>query len=194
MKRIGFTCSAFDLFHAGHVMMLEEAKKQCDYLIVGLQTDPTIDRKSKNKPVQSLYERFVQVRACKYVDDIIVYQTEAELLDILRSQPIDVRILGSEYRGRDFTGKDECRKRGVKIYYNKREHSFSTTELRRRIYHVEKSLEIPVQQQDQDNRCAIGSGGVDASEQRSDARNPITQWIRVVHRLCWRLRRALRLS
>lgn len=103
-RRIGFVCSAFDLFHAGHVLMLEEAKQQCDHLIVGLQTDPTLDRPHKNKPVQSVFERFVQLRACKYVDEIVVYSTEADLLNLLQSFPIDVRILGEEYEGKDFTG------------------------------------------------------------------------------------------
>ena len=97
MKKIGFTCSAFDLFHAGHVMMLRESKSVCDYLIVGIQTDPTIDRPKKNKPIQGIFERYVQVSSCRYVDEIVVYSTEKELLDILNSYPIDVRILGEVY-------------------------------------------------------------------------------------------------
>ncbi len=138
MKK-GFTCSTFDLFHAGHIMMLKEAKSQCDYLIVGLQTDPTIDRpKEKNKPVQSVFERFVQLQACKYVDEVVVYATEKELVDILLSYPIDVRILGDEYADRDFTGKTECVDKGIEFYFNKREHSFSTTELRQRVVQAEK--------------------------------------------------------
>lgn len=132
--KIGFTCSCFDLFHAGHIMMLKEAKQQCDYLIVGLQTDPTIDRPHKNKPVQSVFERFVQVQACKYVDEIVPYATEAELLDILRSYPIDVRIIGEEYRNQQFTGFDLP----IAAYFNSRQHSFSTTELRGRILAAEK--------------------------------------------------------
>lgn len=128
--RIGFTCSTFDLFHAGHVMMLEEAKKQCDHLIVGLQTDPTIDRPdTKNKPIQSLFERWVQLKACKFVDQIIPYSTEKELRDILLSFPIDVRILGEEYREKKFTGWDIP----MEYYFNQRRHSFSTTELRQRV-------------------------------------------------------------
>ena len=127
--KIGFTCSCFDLFHAGHIMMLKEAKAQCDYLIVGLQTDPTIDRPEKNKPVQSVFERFVQLDACKYVDEIVPYATEKDLLDILRSYPIDVRILGEEYRDKQFTGCDLP----IAAYFNKRRHSFSTTELRKRV-------------------------------------------------------------
>jgi glycerol-3-phosphate cytidylyltransferase len=131
--KIGFTCSTFDLFHAGHIMMLKEAKKQCDYLIVGLQTDPTIDRSWKNKPIQSVFERFVQLQACRYVDEIIPYATEKELLDILLSYPIDVRIVGEEYRDKKFTGFDLP----MNIYFNSRQHSFSTTELRQRVVEAE---------------------------------------------------------
>ena len=136
--KIGFTCSTFDLFHAGHLLMLEEAKKQCDYLIVGLQTDPTIDRpKEKNKPVQSVFERFIQLEACKYVDKVIPYATEKELIDILLSYHIDVRILGQEYETEDFTGRYECINRGIEFYFNKREHNFSTSELRQRVIAAE---------------------------------------------------------
>ena len=106
IMRIGFTCSTFDLFHAGHIMMLKEAKEHCDYLIVGLQSDPTLDRPTKNKPIQSLFERFEQLKACKYVDEIIPYATEKELTDLLLSYKIDVRFVGEEYKDRDFTGKD----------------------------------------------------------------------------------------
>ena len=135
--KIGFTASTFDLFHAGHIMMLKEAKAVCDYLIVGLQTDPTIDRDWKNKPVQGVFERFIQLQACKYVDEVVPYATEKELLDILLSYPINVRIVGEEYRDQDFTGKEECWAHGVEIYYNRREHSFSTTELRQRVVAAE---------------------------------------------------------
>jgi len=134
-KIIGFTCSCFDLFHAGHVMMLKEAKQQCDYLIVGLQTDPTIDRPEKNKPVQSVFERFAQLNACKYVDEIIPYATEKELLDILTSHPIDVRIIGEEYRDKQYTGHNLS----MNMYYNSRKHSFSTTELRQRVLSAKKN-------------------------------------------------------
>ncbi len=128
--KVGFVCSVFDLFHAGHVLMLKEAKTQCDYLIVGLQTDPTIDRpETKNKPVQSMFERFAQVDGCKYVDEIVPYATEKELLDILLSYPIDVRIIGEEYQGKQFTG---CELE-LPIYFNKRRHSFSSSELRKRL-------------------------------------------------------------
>ena len=128
--RTGFTCSTFDLFHAGHILMLEEAKKQCDFLIVGLQTDPTIDRPdTKNKPVQGVFERWAQLKACKFIDQIIPYSTEKELRDILLSFPIDVRILGEEYQGKDFTGHDIP----MEFYFNKRRHSFSTSELRQRV-------------------------------------------------------------
>lgn len=130
---VGFTCSSFDLFHAGHVMMLKEAKDNCGYLIVGLQTDPTIDRAWKNKPVQSVFERFTQLQACKYVDEIIPYATEKELMDILTSYPIDVRIIGEEYRDKQFTG---CNL-DMKFYFNSRQHSFSTTELRQRVLNEE---------------------------------------------------------
>lgn len=131
--RIGFTCSTFDLFHAGHIMMLKDAKEQCDYLIVGLQTDPTIDRVEKNKPVQTVFERFIQLDACKYVDEVIVYATEKELMDILQSYDIDVRIIGEEYQDKPFTGKELP----IEVYYNKRRHSFSTTELRKRVQEAE---------------------------------------------------------
>lgn len=134
----GFTCSTFDLFHAGHIIMLKEAKQQCDHLIVGLQTDPTIDRpETKNKPVQSIFERYVQLQACKYVDEIVVYATEKDLVDILLSYPIDVRILGDEYEHKTFTGRQECITKGIKFYFNKREHTFSTTELRQRVIDTE---------------------------------------------------------
>ncbi len=113
--------------------MLEEAKKQCDHLIVGLQTDPTIDRPHKNKPVQSVFERYIQLKACKYVDEVVVYATEKELLDILLSYPIDVRILGDEYINKSFTGQDL----DIELYFNKRKHSFSTTELRQRVIDAE---------------------------------------------------------
>jgi|TARA_R110002153_G_scaffold2640_1_gene12709 glycerol-3-phosphate cytidylyltransferase len=126
--KVGFTCSTFDLFHAGHVAMLEEAKKQCDHLIVGIQTDPTIDRPEKNKPIQSLIERQLQVRACKFVDETIVYKTEADLIILLQTLPIDVRILGIEYKDKDYSGKGI-----VNAYYNKRSHSFSSSELRQRM-------------------------------------------------------------
>lgn len=127
--KVGFTCSCFDLFHAGHVMMLKEAKNHCDYLIVGLQTDPTIDREWKNSPIQSVFERYVQLVACKYVDEIIPYATEKELMDILTSYPIDVRIIGEEYRDKQFTGHNL----NMEIYFNSRQHSFSTTELHQRV-------------------------------------------------------------
>ena len=134
-KRAGIVASAFDLFHAGHILMLKEAKTQCDYLIAALQTDPTIDRPTKNKPIQSVFERFVQLEACKYVDEIVVYDTEKDLVDLLKSYPINVRILGEEYRGTQFTGHEL----GIDCYFNTRRHSFSTTELRNRIYTTELS-------------------------------------------------------
>ena len=133
-KIVGITFSAFDLLHAGHIVMLREAKNHCDYLIAGIQTDPTIDRPdSKNKPVQSLVERYSQLSAVKYVDEIIPYQTEQDLIDILSMYEIDVRILGDEYKEKDFTGKDICNKRGIDLYFNKRDHRFSTSDLRERV-------------------------------------------------------------
>jgi glycerol-3-phosphate cytidylyltransferase len=132
--KVGFTCSCFDLFHAGHIMMLKEAKSVCDYLIVGLQTDPTLDRPEKNKPVQSVFERFVQLDACKHVDEIVVYATEKDLMDLLQSYPIDVRIIGDEYENKHFTGKEL----NIETYYNRRKHSFSTTELRKRVAELSK--------------------------------------------------------
>jgi glycerol-3-phosphate cytidylyltransferase len=136
--KVGFTCSTFDLLHAGHIVMLEDAKKQCDYLIVGLQTDPTIDRPdTKNTPIQSVVERYLQLKAVKYIDEIIVYSTEKDLEDLLLILPVNVRILGEEYATKDFTGKQICLNRGIEVYFNKREHSFSTTELRQRIHKLE---------------------------------------------------------
>ena len=129
MEVVGITAGAFDLFHAGHMLMLKDASNQCDHLIVALQTDPSIDRKEKNKPVQSMYERFVQVNACKYVDEIIPYETEDDLYALIMNNNIDLRIIGNEYRNKDFTAREI----GIEIYYNVRNHQWSTTELRERI-------------------------------------------------------------
>ena len=131
--KIGFTCSTFDLLHAGHVMMLREAKTVCDYLIVGLQTDPAIDRPEKNSPVQTLVERYIQLQAIEYVNEIVPYQTEQDLEDILNMFPINVRILGEEYKNGKFTGRAICAKRGIELYYNKRDHRFSSSDLRKRV-------------------------------------------------------------
>jgi len=129
----GFTCSAFDLLHPGHIVMLEECKNNCDYLIVGLQTDPTIDRPSKNKPVQTVYERYVQLTGCKYVDRIIPYDTEKDLENIIATLPINIRFLGDEYKSVKFTGKDICEYRGIKVFFNSpRLYSYSSTDLRTR--------------------------------------------------------------
>ena len=136
--KIGFTCSSFDLLHAGHVLMLEEAKQQCDYLILALQTDPTIDRATKNAPVQSVVERYIQLRGSKYVDEIIPYSTESDLIDILSGMHIDIRILGVEYRDKDFTGSAICKNRDIEIYFNERDHRFSTSDLRKRTCDAEK--------------------------------------------------------
>lgn len=137
-KKVGITFSTFDLLHAGHVAMLSEAKRHCDYLIAALQTDPTIDRPdTKNKPVQSIVERQIQLQAVRYVDEIVVYQTEKDLEDILLTLPIHVRILGVEYQGKNFTGKDICIKRGIELVYNGRDHSFSSSNLRKRVKEAE---------------------------------------------------------
>lgn len=138
--KVGITFSAFDLLHAGHIGMLREAKANCDYLIVGLQTDPTIDRPTeKNKPVQTLVERYAQLNALKFIDEIVPYQTEEDVIDILELFQIDVRFLGEEYREKEFTGKDVCRKRGIELHFNKRDHRFSTSGLRKRVVEAEKA-------------------------------------------------------
>ena len=133
-KKIGIVFSAFDILHAGHIAMLSEAKNHCDYLIAGLQTDPTIDRPdTKNHPVQSIVERQIQLSACRYVDEVVVYQTEQDLIDLLLILPVDVRILGVEYCDKDFTGRDEGSRRGIELVFNGRDHSFSSSSLRRRV-------------------------------------------------------------
>lgn len=131
--RVGFTCSTFDLLHAGHVQMLREAKEQCDYLICGLQIDPSIDREEKNAPIQTIVERYTQLKAVGYVDEIIPYGTEEDLEDILSMYHIDVRILGEEYKDKTFTGRAICAKRGIELYFNKRDHRFSSSDLRKRV-------------------------------------------------------------
>jgi len=139
----GFTCSAFDLLHAGHILMLQEARKNCDYLIVGLQNDPSFDREGKNKPIQSLVERHIQLKGVKYIDEIIVYNTEKDLEDLLKILDIQVRFVGEEYKDKPLTGRDICTNRNIKIYYNQRQHSFSTTELRSRIARKESIKNLP---------------------------------------------------
>ena len=142
-KPVGFTCSTFDLLHAGHILMLAECKQICDYLIVGVQSDPTVDRPgTKNKPVQSIVERYVQLSAVKFVDEIIVYNTEKDLEDMLMFLPISVRIIGEEYKDKDFTGKQICEDRGIKIWYNSRSHRFSSSELRQRTYQSEMNKQV----------------------------------------------------
>src|SRR5210317_2438754 len=130
--KVGFTCSTFDLLHSGHIAMLREAKEQCDYLIAGLQIDPSLDRKEKNSPVQSIVERYVQLSAVKYVDEIIVYETEKDLEDLLMFLPINVRIISEEYKDKEFTGKEICVDRNIDVVFNSRSHRFSSTELRQR--------------------------------------------------------------
>jgi len=137
-KKIGITFSTFDMLHAGHIAMLSEAKNHCDYLICGLQTDPTIDRPdTKNHPIQSIVERQIQLAACRYVDEVVVYQTEQDLIDLLLILPLDVRILGVEYEEKDFSGRSECYDRDIEIVFNKRDHSFSSSSLRRRVVAAE---------------------------------------------------------
>jgi len=131
--KTGITFSAFDLLHTGHILMLKEAKEQCDFLIAALQVDPSKDRKEKNKPIQSVFERLIQLKAIKYIDDIIVYETEEDVKDILESYDIDVRILGEEYKNTNFTGNDICKRKGIRLYFNKRTHRFSTSNLRNTI-------------------------------------------------------------
>ena len=139
--KVGFTCSSFDLFHAGHYLMLEDAKKQCDYLIVGLQRDPTIDEsyrvetggKNKNKPIQSFEERYIQVKGCKYIDEIVEYTTEEELYKLLIEIEPSVRILGNDWEGKKYTGYDL----DIPIYFHNRDHEYSTSNLRKRVYEAE---------------------------------------------------------
>lgn len=137
--KIGFNCSSFDLFHAGHVTMLKMEKEMCDYLKVALQVDPTIDRPGvKNKPVQSIYERYVQLQACKYVDEILVYETEEDLLNLIQTQTIHIRFLSEEYMDRNFTGKQYCIDHDIELFYHLRKHKYSSTEIRNRVYDLEK--------------------------------------------------------
>lgn len=140
--KIGITFSAFDLLHAGHIQMLEEAKRQCDYLIVGLQTDPTLDRPNKNKPTQSVVERYIQLKGCRFVDEIVPYATEQDLEDILRSFKIDVRILGEEYKDQNFSGRAYCESKGISLYFNRRDHRFSSSTLRKEVAFVERKSKI----------------------------------------------------
>lgn len=138
-SKIGITYSAFDLLHAGHIKMLEEAKRHCDYLIVGLQTDPTLDRPEKNRPTQSVVERYIQLKACVYVDEIVPYATEQDLEDILRSFKIDVRIIGDEYQDKNFTARNYCEEKEIELYFNRRDHRFSSSALRREVSQKELS-------------------------------------------------------
>ena len=130
---VGLTASTFDLLHAGHIEMLRDARAQCDYLICCLQIDPSVDRKEKNKPVQSIVERYTQLQAVRFVDEIIPYLYEKDLEDILQMRQIDIRILGEEYKDKTFTGRVICASRGIELYYNKRDHRFSTSDLRKRV-------------------------------------------------------------
>jgi len=137
--KIGFQCSSFDLFHAGHVTMLKMERELCDYLKVAIQVDPTIDRPGiKNKPTQSIYERYVQVQGCKYVDEILVYETELDLLNLIKTQTFHIRFLSEEYKDVDVTGKQYCIDHGIEIHYHLRRHTYSSTEIRNRVYELEK--------------------------------------------------------
>jgi glycerol-3-phosphate cytidylyltransferase len=137
-KKIGITFSQFDMLHAGHIAMLAEAKNHCDYLIAGLQTNASIDRPdTKNPPIQSIVERQIQLAACRYVDEVVVYSTEQDLVDLLLILPVDVRILGVEYAEKEFTGKSECKLRSIDLVFNGRDHSFSSSSLRKRVYDSE---------------------------------------------------------
>lgn len=131
--RVGITFSTFDLLHAGHIKMLEEAKTQCDYLIVGLQLDPSLDRAEKNAPTQTITERYIQLKGCKHVDEIVPYVSEQDLEDILRSFKLDVRIIGEEYRDKPFTGREYCQTKGIELYFNTRDHRFSSSGLRKQV-------------------------------------------------------------
>ena len=136
--KIGFQCSSFDMLHAGHITMLKQEKELCDYLKVALQVDPTIDRPGiKNKPVQSVYERYVQLQAVRYVDEILGYETEDDLLNLIKTQTMNIRFLSEEYLGRDFTGKQYCLDNQIEIYYHKRQHKYSSSEIRNRVYELE---------------------------------------------------------
>lgn len=137
--KIGFNCSAFDLFNAGHATMLKMERELCDYLKIALQVDPTVDRPGlKNKPVESLYERYVKLQAIRYVDEILVYETEADLLNLIKTQQINIRFLSEEYINRDFTGKQYCLDNGIELHYHKRQHDYSSTDLRERTYLLEE--------------------------------------------------------
>ena len=131
--KVGITFSTFDLLHAGHVKMLEEAKRVCDYLIVGLQLDPSNDRAEKNAPTQTIIERYIQLKGCIHVDEIVPYVTENDLLDILQSFKIDVRIVGDEYIEKQYTGRTYCEEKGIEVYYNSRDHRFSSSGLRKQV-------------------------------------------------------------
>ena len=137
IMKVGITFSTFDLFHAGHVKMLEEAKRQCDYLIVGLQLDPSFDRPEKNGPSQTIIERYIQLKGSKHIDEIVPYVLEQDLEDILKSFKIDVRIIGDEYKEKNYTGRVYCEEKGIKIYYNSRDHRFSSSGLRKQVKQLE---------------------------------------------------------
>lgn len=137
--KIGFVASQFDLLHAGHIAMLSEAKNHCDYLICGLQNNANWERPEKNEPIQSIVERQISLSAVRFVDEIVVYNTEKDLEDILLTLPVDIRILGVEYVNKDFTGRSICERRNIKLVFNGRDHSFSSSSLRKRVVEAEKN-------------------------------------------------------
>jgi glycerol-3-phosphate cytidylyltransferase len=142
--KIGITFSTFDLLHAGHIKMLEEAKRVCDYLICGLQIDPTIDRPEKNKPIQTVVERYIQLKGCKFVDEIVPYVTEQDLEDILKSFHLGIRIVGNEYKDKNFTGRSYCEEKGIELYFNLRDHRFSSSGLRKEVIEKEMKKKLVV--------------------------------------------------
>jgi glycerol-3-phosphate cytidylyltransferase len=142
--KIGITFSTFDLLHAGHIKMLEEAKRVCDYLICGLQIDPTIDRPEKNKPIQTVVERYIQLKGCKFVDEIVPYVTEQDLEDILKSFHLGIRIVGDEYKDKSFTGRSYCEEKGIELYFNLRDHRFSSSGLRKEVIEKEMKKKLMV--------------------------------------------------
>ena len=131
--KVGFTCGAFDLLHPGHLIMLRQCKEQCDWLIVGLHTDPTIDRPEKNKPIQTVYERWVQLNACTYIDTVVPYDTENDLCNMMATLDMNIRFVGADHRNDYITGQQICESRKIKIIFNDRYHDYSSSELRERI-------------------------------------------------------------
>ena len=169
----GFTCGAMDVFHAGHVLMLKECKKHCDYLVVGLHTNPRLDRPEKNKPVQSLVERYIQLSGSKYVDEIFPYETENDLLEILKTLDYDVRFVGADWKDKAFTGHD-IPGHIDKVVYNQRDHDYSSSGLRKRIYLSEIQSTIDRTQKEEDERPILYKDIMDNSY--GDVSYPPYEW------------------